>query len=225
MNTNFYLDLNHFARDTGWAHGFMSIYADWLGAVILAALLVAAWWRARSDPRPTPAVAIALWATAGAVCALVIAQPVSHLVAEARPYASLHHVEVLVPRSNDYGFPSDHATLAGAVIAGLWLTRRDRWLAVLATIVGLFLAFARVYVGAHYPGDVIAGLVLGAAVVVVLRPVGVAILRWVVTVVRHTPLRPLAVASAGRHAARPHRAQVGGVVESQWNALDSDSCP
>ncbi len=44
-------------------------------------------------------------------------------------------------------------------------------------MVGLLLAFDRVYVGAHYPGDVLGGLCLGAVVVLVLRPPGLAILR------------------------------------------------
>ena len=55
--------------------------------------------------------------------------------------------------------PSDHAVVAGAVIVGVLLYN---WrLGLAATVAGLALAFDRVYVGAHYPGDVPAGLVLG----------------------------------------------------------------
>jgi len=41
-------------------------------------------------------------------------------------------------------------------------------------ILGLLLCFARVYVGAHYPGDVVAGFFIGALVVVIIslaRPI------------------------------------------------------
>jgi undecaprenyl-diphosphatase len=39
-----------------------------------------------------------------------------------------------------------------------------RRLAVIAAVAAVVMAFARVYIGAHYPQDVLAGLVLGAAV-------------------------------------------------------------
>jgi undecaprenyl-diphosphatase len=43
-----------------------------------------------------------------------------------------------------------------------------------SVVLGLLLCFARVYVGAHYPGDVVVGLLLGAFVVMVVslaRPI------------------------------------------------------
>jgi membrane-associated phospholipid phosphatase len=198
VNTTFYKDINHFARTTPVIHGFMSAWALLGGVAFLALLLLVAWWRARSDGDPREAVAAVLWAAAGTVCAVAIAQPINHLVAEIRPYYTLHGMEVLVPKAHDFSFPSDHATTAGAVMTGLWLTRRDRWLALVATAAGLFLAFARVYVGAHYPGDVVGGLALGALVILVIRPIGMFILRWVTGIVDRTPLRPLVEAGSWR---------------------------
>jgi undecaprenyl-diphosphatase len=69
-------------------------------------------------------------------------------------------------------------------------------------VLALLMAFTRVYVGAHYPGDVLAGLVLGAVVslagFVLLR----AVLVRVVAALTRTPLRPLLTAGPGG-AARP----------------------
>ena len=56
-------------------------------------------------------------------------------------------------------FPSDHATVSGAIAGGLWLTRRR--IRYIAVGLAFLMAFIRVYVGAHYPGDVIAGLAFG----------------------------------------------------------------
>lgn len=56
-------------------------------------------------------------------------------------------------------FPSGHATTAGTLIVALALIApKMRWLFV---VVGLWIAASRVIVGAHYPSDVVAGLVLG----------------------------------------------------------------
>jgi membrane-associated phospholipid phosphatase len=72
---------------------------------------------------------------------------------------------VLATRSADFSFPSDHAVMAGAAAAALWLVSRA--LGVLATLAALIMAFARVYIAAHYPWDVAAGLLFGALVALV----------------------------------------------------------
>ena len=191
MDTTLYLDINHFARQTPWAHGFMAPFALYGGVVVLALLLLAGWWRARSRPNNLDAAASAVWAGLGTESAVGIAQPINHLVARPRPYVTLRHVEVLVPRAHDFTFPSDHATVAGAAIVGLWLLR-DRLMTVLALVDGLFLSFARVYVGAHYPGDVVGGLAVGAGTILLLWPLAALLLRPVVAGVARSPLRFLA---------------------------------
>jgi hypothetical protein len=143
---------------------------------------------ARFDRRPERAVALVLWAAGGTVLAWILAHyGLKPLVAEKRPYLVLPHVEVLLHRTHGYAFPSGHATVAGAVIAGLWLARR--WiLAALATVAGLLLGFGRVYTGMHYPFDVVGGLLIGAAFVLVLAWPAVAVLEaFDRLLVEHTP--------------------------------------
>lgn len=187
LNTSIYLAINRFARRTTWAHGFMHAYALWLGAVVLVALFIAVyaiiWWR-----RDHHAAALMGLGGIGTLLALGLNQIVGHAVKELRPYDTLHHVLVLVPRANDYAFPSDHAVVAGALVASVLLvsrrakvTHRRRQpvpdvlaLGLLSAAFGVLLCFARVYVGAHYPGDVVAGFLLGALVVIAVslaRPI------------------------------------------------------
>lgn len=199
MNTRLYLELNHFARQTTWAHPFMSFYALYGGVIILGLLIIASWWRSRTAQGDNYlTMARSLWVGVGTITAVIIAQPINHLVAEPRPYRTLHGVEVLVPRANDFSFPSDHATVAGAVIVGLWLVGGQRLLAWLATVVGLFLTFARVYVGAHYPLDVLGGLIIGGLVIVVLRPIAVPLLQRIASLFGKSPLWFL-VEDSSRH--------------------------
>jgi len=181
-----FLAVNDLARRTPWAHGAVLAYASY-GVALFAALLLAGWWTARhSGPR---AMAGALWAGAATVLAVALNQPIIAAAGQARPYTAHPEILVLARRSADLSFPSDHAVMAGAVAAGLWLVSRR--LGFTATVAALLMAFARVYVGVHYPRDVLAGLALGAAVALG----GWALLRGPLTalVVRaeRTPLRPL----------------------------------
>jgi undecaprenyl-diphosphatase len=116
-----------------------------------------------------------------------INQPIVNAFHEARPYTVMSHLLVLADRTTDFSFPSDHATMAGAVAAGLFLARR-RVLAWIATAAAVLMAVARVYIAAHYPHDVVAGLVLGAAVVLVGWVLLRKLLATLVSLVERTPL-------------------------------------
>jgi membrane-associated phospholipid phosphatase len=70
-------------------------------------------------------------------------------------------------------FPSGHATgsatLAAAAVIVAWSDRRWRWPVVIAAIAYAFaVGLSRVYLGVHYPADVVAGWALGTAWVITL---------------------------------------------------------
>ncbi|MCL5447482.1 MAG: phosphatase PAP2 family protein [Actinobacteria bacterium] len=199
LNTRWYLDANSFAKHTPWAHGFMAFYAHFGGLALLAILLLVAWWISRSAGNPALSVARVLWAAGGTVIAWVIAHfGMKPLFGEVRPYWVLRHVEVLVAKTHGYAFPSGHATIAGAVIAGIWIARKDV-LAWVTTIAGLFLCFDRVYVGAHYPFDVVGGILFGALFVWLLSGPGISLLKWFDTLLmENTPLAPLVTSHTKR---------------------------
>lgn len=193
-----FLKVNDLARSSGWLHAPMTAYANY-GLLIFGAMLVLGWWIARA--RPARVMAAALLVPVATVLAVGINQPIIEAVKEARPYVVHPHALVLVSKSADPSFPSDHAAMAGAVAAGLFLVS---WrLGLIATVCALVMGFARVYVGAHYPQDVVAGLAVGATVAaLVWLLLRIPVTRLVDTL-RATRIRPL-VGSSNRHVAVAH---------------------
>jgi undecaprenyl-diphosphatase len=132
-----------------------------------------------------------------------INQPIVNAVHEARPYTDHPGVLVLATRSADFSFPSDHAVMAGAVAVGLVFVSRR--LAALAGVAAVAMAVARVYIAAHYPADVAVGLVLGAAVALVVYLLAHRLVASAVfaLVAGDSRLRPLLTASRPGSTATP----------------------
>ena len=181
-----FLKVNDFARSTGWLHSPVTAYAKY-GLLVFAALLVVGWWIART--RPAGVMAAALLAPVSTVLAVAINQPIIKLVAETRPYVVHPTRWCWSASTSDPSFPSDHAAMAGAVAVGLFLVSLR--LGLLATVCAVVMAFARVYVGAHFPQDVLAGLVLGGAVAGLMWLVFRIPVTRLVEMLRATRIRPL----------------------------------
>ncbi|MDO4616241.1 MAG: phosphatase PAP2 family protein [Lachnospiraceae bacterium] len=86
-----------------------------------------------------------------------------NLVARTRPYEVIDGLILLAKKPKDYSFPSGHTSLSFACAAALLFTipKQQHWIAVLLTILAALIGFSRLYLGVHYPTDVLAGLILG----------------------------------------------------------------
>ena len=127
-----------------------------LAPVVLASLLVAD--RTRFAPRAA-FVAIATTAASAVTMAL------KHIVGRARPLAALgaEAVHVVGKPVFERAWPSGHATVAATVWLSLALLF-PRWRIPLIAV-GVVSGYSRIYVGAHFPGYVLAGFAVGTAFV------------------------------------------------------------
>ncbi len=163
MDTSLFERINRFAVRTPWLHPVATAYATY-GIVVFGGLILLAFWRARETGN-LEVEAGAVWAGAAASVALGLGQIIGGIIDRRRPYENLQNVHVLVSRTTDFSLPSDHATAVGAVAVALLLVNRR--IGVVASVLAVLMAATRVYAGAHYPSDVLAGLALGGAVAVV----------------------------------------------------------
>jgi membrane-associated phospholipid phosphatase len=183
-----YTDVTTFARDTGWLNSVMSVYST-IGVFLLGVLLAVVWWTARRTGGDAMARLFA--AGVGVVLAVAANAGIKSLVAERRPCLTIPHSFTVgaCPGPTDYSFPSNHSAIAAALAAAVFLLNRR--LGLIAAALAVLEGFSRVYIGVHYPHDVIVGLLVGALVTWLaarlLLPLAVAL----VTRLERTPLRPL----------------------------------
>ncbi|MFJ9817725.1 phosphatase PAP2 family protein [Streptomyces sp. NPDC101151] len=177
-----YEDVVHLAqRAPDWLDDTVSVWTT-LGLGLFAVLMIVGWWHAR---RAGAAAAVtALLVPVVVVLAYGVDMIVKLLVREDRPCQSLH-VRTLeaCPAPGDWAFPSNHAAIAaGAAVALVFVSRR---LGAVAVLGALAMAVSRVWVGAHYPHDVLAGVVVGGLVtlvaMLVLRKRVQTLARWLST--------------------------------------------
>jgi undecaprenyl-diphosphatase len=128
-------------------------------------LFILVWlaWMAKASPRQR-------WAGALGLVLLLVGDAITHYLLKGfihrpRPCWVIPEARVLADttRLSMNSFPSNHSFNSAAVATFVALLMKNRTMTIgLATVV-LMVGFSRVYVGVHYPSDVLAGFLLGSA--------------------------------------------------------------
>ncbi len=150
--------INHLAGKISWLDQMMVMYAK-DGPILFGLMLVWLWFAKSQDGVSANRRAVLL-ALGAASVALAVNQLIGAIYFRPRPFAH-HIVTLLVAKSPDASFPSDHATAAFALAFTIYQWNRKFGGGML--IMALFMGFSRIFVGTHYPLDVIGGAVIGTA--------------------------------------------------------------
>ena len=158
------------------------IASDYLVPVTLALILFALWFAGtdlRTRERYQIGIVVAVFAVALANSSIEV---LNNFYFRDRPFLN-HEAELLFYRPTDSSFPANSTTAAFAIAGSVGIFQRR--LAIAIVSLAALYAFSRVYVGVHYPIDVVGGAVFGLvavpiAVVLVriIRPALLFSLRW-----------------------------------------------
>lgn len=120
----------------------------WIGATIL--LLI-----------PKKTRNIGMMSAAALLGSLIINNNlIKNIVQRPRPFVTFTDLQIIIPTPSEYSFPSGHtsSSFAAAAVFYRYLPKKA---GVPSVILAGLIGFSRLYVGVHYPTDVIAGVIMG----------------------------------------------------------------
>jgi membrane-associated phospholipid phosphatase len=88
-----------------------------------------------------------------------------------RPFEALSDIITRVPLDRDSSYPSGHGLIVSIGASFSLIKFKRRSVALLLTIEAALVCYSRVYVGMHYPLDVVAGILVGVAIAMLGLPI------------------------------------------------------
>lgn len=149
IDQSVFLDINHSITNSVFDIVFPGLreltYVFWL------LLIVYFWMR---DERE-----LALLMGAGIFVGAAFTYPLKFIIDRTRPYDQIESARLLTPSESDPSFPSGHTEMSflAATIVSRFHPGYSKYLYSFSFIVGL----SRIYVGVHFPIDVVGGVVIG----------------------------------------------------------------
>lgn len=163
LNRTLFLSWNADPSTAAWKLRFAEAVANDL-IFLIPLILVAMWCWGGKEQRD-----IALKICTVALIALGVNQVLGMMFPHPRPFAiGLGHT--FIPHANDSSFPSDHATVFAAMGVTLLFASVRSILGWTVLFLGSWVAWARIYLGVHYPLDMIGALAVVAAVCALIGP-------------------------------------------------------
>lgn len=162
IDTTLFLLLTGTAHSPNWSVALAKFFASAIVPLVAVALVVA-WVWARKGWRPA-----LLDAVAAGVLGLVLVQLIGWFHYRPRPFEAGLGANLLnhLPENS---FPSDHATLMFALAFSLMVAGPQRKAGGGLLALAFVVSWARVFLGAHYPSDIVGGAILALACVAIVH--------------------------------------------------------
>jgi undecaprenyl-diphosphatase len=100
------------------------------------------------------------------VASLLVDDILKKVFCRPRPFYAMTELSTLIPKPGSYSFPSGHTTTAFAAATVIMLCLPRNY-GIFGYILAGLIGFSRLYLGVHYPSDVLAGILLGILIGVV----------------------------------------------------------
>jgi undecaprenyl-diphosphatase len=163
INIHFFRMINDLGKEYSTFNPVMIFIAEYM--VVFLALAVIIYWLTRNKINRM----IVLCAMVTFIMAELFGKLAGMIHSNNQPFAELTNVNKLIEKAVDNSFPSDHTMLFFSFCVSFWLFKRVwgfLWL-VLATLVGV----SRIWVGVHYPADVLVGATISVIIAIIVYKV------------------------------------------------------
>jgi len=135
----------------------LMVFVSWLGNNGLIWILVTVGLLIHPKTRKYGFVCAAALLLSLLFCNVIL----KNLVARPRPYDTLDWLNPLVKPLSDYSFPSGHTSASFASATAIFFSGLNKKWGIAAFILAALISFSRLYVGVHYPTDILGGIFTG----------------------------------------------------------------
>ncbi|MDP5044458.1 MAG: phosphatase PAP2 family protein [Leeuwenhoekiella sp.] len=163
-----YLFLNNLGTET-WDPFWLFITNKWCSIPLYVFLLILIYKKFGIKGTLYTLVTVALLITATDQLANVFKHGFERL-RPCRQEGVMEQARFIAVRCGSFGYFSAHAasSMGLAVFVGLLLKARYKWVFPVLFVWALFIGYSRIYVGVHYPGDVLTGMLIGGLIGLVM---------------------------------------------------------